>query len=253
MLYVYGVVPARDRVDSDLAGVGQPPAEVRLLISGSIAAAVSTIPEDFVVDEPAARAHLQVLIGLLDQGPVIPVRLGTIGDDEDAVRAEVLDAAQAELVRQLDSLDGVVELHVDADDDEAEAIAAVAAAAPRPTLQARDLESRIAVGEQIASLVVAHRQSLAEAILQRLVPLAVRNAPRSMIKTAEDPVLRWAFLVRVDEISKFDETVMDIQEDYPSLSIRYVGPLPAAHFVDSGGITEQEYTDSFTGSGKWSW
>lgn len=253
MLYVYGVVRARDRVDLDLGGVGQPPAEVRLLPSGSIAAAVSTIPEDFVIDETAAGAHLQVLIGLLDQGPVIPVRLGTLVEDEDAVRAEVLDAGQAELVKQLDSLDGLVELHVDADDDEAEAIAAVAAAAPRPTRQARDLESRIAVGEQIASLVVAHRQSLAEAVLQRLAPLAVRNGPRSMIKTAEDPVLRWAFLVRIDEISKFDEAVMGIQEDYPSLSIRYVGPLPAAHFVDWDGVAEQEYTDSFTGSGKWGW
>ena len=253
MLYVYGVVPARDQVDSELEGVGEPPGDVRLLTSGPLAAAVSTIPEDFVIDETAARAHLQVLIGLLDQGPVIPVRLGTIGDNEDAVRAEVLDAARAELVQQLDSLDGVVELHVDADDDEAETIAAVAATAPRPAIQGLDLESRIAVGEQIASFVVAHRQRLAEAILQRLGPLAVRNAPRSVIRTAEDPVLRWAFLVRVDEISKFDETVMAIQEDYPSLSIRYVGPLPAAHFVDWDGVTEQETTDRFTGSGKWGW
>jgi hypothetical protein len=253
MLYVYGVVRARDGADPDLEGVGDPPAEVRLLTSDSIAAAVSTIPEDFVIDEAAARAHLQVLIGLLDHGPVIPVQLGTIGEDEDGVRAEVLDAARAELVQRLDSLDGLVELHVDADDDEAEAIAAVAAAAQRPTFQTFDLESRIAVGEQVASLLIAHRQSLADGVLQQLRPLAVRDAPRSVINTAEDPVLRWAFLVRVADVSKFDETVMGIQEDNPSLSIHYVGPLPAAHFVDWDGPTKQEYTDSFTGSGKWGW
>ncbi len=254
MLYVYGVVRARDGADPDLAGVGHPPAEVRLLASGSIAAAVSTIPEDFVIDEAAARAHLQVLIGLLDQGPVIPLRLGTIGADENGVRAEVLDVALAELAQRLDSLDGLVELHVDADDDEAEAIAAVAAAAPRPAFERLDLESRIAVGEQVASLLIAHRQGLADAILRQLRPLAVRDTPRSVINTAEDPVLRWAFLVRVDDVSRFDETVMGIQADYPSLSIRYVGPLPAAHFVDWDASTlPQEQTDSFTGSGKWGW
>ena len=253
MLYVYGVVRPRDEADSDLEGVGQPPADVRLLTSGSIAAAVSTIAEDFVVDDAAARAHLQVLIGLLDQGPVIPLRLGTIGDDEDAVRAEVLDVAPAELIQRLDSLDGLVELHVDADDDEAEAIAAVAAVSSRPRFQAVDLESRIAVGEQVASLLVAHRQDLAEAIIQRLRPLAVRDTPRSVINSAEDPVLRWAFLVQVADISQFDEAVMDIQADYPSLSIRYVGPLPAAHFVDWDAPITQEYSDSFTGSGKWGW
>jgi len=253
MLYVYGVIRARDGADSDLEGVGQPPTAVRLLASGSIAAAVSTIPEDFLIDEGAARAHLQVLIGLLNQGPVIPVRLGTVGDDDDAVRAEVLDAAPAELIQRLDSLDGLVELHVDADDDEAEAIAAVAAVAPRPRFQAVDLESRIAVGEQVASLLVAHRQDLADAILQQLRPLAVRDTPRSEINSAEDPVLRWAFLVRAADVSTFDETVMEIQADYPSLSIRYVGPLPAAHFVDWDTPITPEYTDSFTGSGKWGW
>jgi len=254
MLYVYGVVRARDGADPDLKGVGHRPAEVRLLASGSIAAAVSTIPEDFVIDEAAARAHLQVLIGLLDQGPVIPLRLGTIGADENGVRAEVLDVALAELAQRLDSLDGLVELHVDADDDEAEAIAAVAAAAPRPAFERLDLESRIAVGEQVASLLIAHRQGLADAILRQLRPLAVRDTPRSVINTAEDPVLRWAFLVRVDDVSRFDETVMGIQADYPSLSIRYVGPLPAAHFVDWDASTlPQEQTDSFTGSGKWGW
>ena len=253
MLYVYGVVRARDGADLDLEGVGDPPAEVRLLASESVAAAVSTIPEDFVIDEAAARAHLQVLIGLLDQGPVIPVRLGTIGDDEDGVRAEVLDVARAELVQRLDSLDGLVELHVDADDDEAEAIAAVAAAAPRSTFPTLDLESRIAIGEEVASLLIAHRQRLADAVLQQLRPLAVRDAPRSVINTAEDPVLRWAFLVPVADVGKFDEAVMGIQEDNPTLSIRYVGPLPAAHFVDWDGSNTQEYTDSFTGSGKWGW
>jgi|SoiMethySBSTD1v2_1073268.scaffolds.fasta_scaffold289430_2 hypothetical protein len=254
MLYVYGVVRARDGADPDLEGVGHARAEVRFLTSGSIAAAVSTIPENFVIDEDAARAHLQVLIGLLDQGPVIPLRLGTIGEDENGVRAEILDAAPAELAQRLDSLDGLVELHVDADDDEAEAIAAIAAAAPRPTFERFDLESGIAVGEQVASLLIAHRQSLADAILRQLRPLAVRDTPRSVINTGEDPVLRWAFLVQVDDVSRFDETVMGIQANYPSLSIRYVGPLPAAHFVDwDASITQEQHTDSFTGSGKWGW
>src|SRR5262249_41448741 len=129
MRYVYGVVRSAHRARGELYGVGRPPAAVRLVSAGPLIAAVSDVEDGFVVEEADARAHVHVLIALLGGGPVIPLRLGTVAPDDDAVRAEVLDAARDELARALDALDGLVELHVDADDNEAEAIAAVAGAA----------------------------------------------------------------------------------------------------------------------------
>src|SRR4051812_10108200 len=123
MLYIYGVTRA-GRKRPSITGLGEPPSPVRLIDSGPISAAVSEIPDDFVVGDEDARAHLQVLIGLLGDGPVLPVRLGTVAPDDDAVRKDVLDAARPHLTRGLDGVDGFVELHVDADDDETETIAA---------------------------------------------------------------------------------------------------------------------------------
>jgi hypothetical protein len=253
MRYVYGVVRSAHPAADDLYGVGRPPVAVRLVSSGPLAAVVSDVKEDFVVEEADARAHVHVLIGLLGGGPVIPLRLGTVAPDDDAVRTEVLDAARGDLAGALDALDGLVELHVDADDNEAEAIAAVAAAAPVRPGESVDFQSALEVGQHIAGLLVEHRQRLADEIVERLRPIAVRDTPRSVISGPEDPVLRWAFLVKADDITTFDDTVVSIRAAYPPLAIRYVGPLPAAHFVDWRTAPESEETDPFQTHNSWGW
>src|SRR5256885_1493011 len=107
MRYVYGVVRAGHPPISS-KGVGKPPVDTRLVRSGPLAAAVSDVDDDFLVEENDARAHVHVLIDLLAGGPVIPIRLGTVAPDDDAVRAEVLDAARQDLVDCLEALDGKV-------------------------------------------------------------------------------------------------------------------------------------------------
>jgi hypothetical protein len=253
MRYIYGVVRSAHHAPAELFGVGRPPVAVRLVSSGPLAAVLSDVDDAFVVEEVDARAHVHVLIGLLGGGPVIPLRLGTVAPDDDAVRAEVLDAAQDDLVSALDALDGLVELHVDADDNEAEAIAAVAGAAPIRPGESLDFQAALQVGQHVAELLVEHRQRLAGEIVDQLRPIAVRDAPRSVIKGPEDPVLRWAFLVKADDIVTFDETVVSIRAGYPSLAIRYVGPLPAAHFVDWRTTPDSDETDPFQTQGNWGW
>lgn len=254
MRYVYGVVRAAHQASDELHGVGRPPGAVGLVRSGSVAAAVSDVPDGFVIEEPDARAHVHVLTGLVGAGPVVPLRLGTLAADDDAVRAEVLDAARDEFVAVLDALDGLVELHVDADDNEAEAIAAVAQAVPARPGERLDIASALDLGQEVAALLIEHRQRLADEIVARLRPIAVRDTPRSAIQGAEDPVLRWAFLVKADDIGTFDETVASIRAAYPSLAIRYVGPLPAAHFVDWHATwDDSDASDPFRTHSNWSW
>lgn len=254
MLYVYGVTRS-GRDEPAAAGLGTPPERVRLVESGPIAAAVSELPDDYVLQDEDARAHLHVLIGLLADGPVLPVRMGTLAPGEEAVRGEVLDAAQAELTSRLDSIDGFVELHLDADDDEPTSIAAVvqlAGARPDP---GADLASRIQFGEEIASLLVDYRQRIATEIVNELRPLAERDTPRSTISTAEDPTLRWAFLVARADLPRFDAAVADLRSRHPELAIRYTGPLPPSHFVDAQPPAEEQdtTTDSFQPQGAWGW
>lgn len=109
MRFVYGVVRA-GHPEPQLAGVAGAPVE--LVRSGDLAAAVSDSPEGLVLHDEDAFVQLDVLIGLLADGPVLPVRFGTVVEDDEAVCADVL--GDPSLAGALESLADVVELHVDA-------------------------------------------------------------------------------------------------------------------------------------------
>jgi gas vesicle protein GvpL/GvpF len=254
MLYLYGVTLA-GREQPGMGGLGAPPERVRLVESGPVAAAVSELPDDYVVQDEDARAHLQVLIGLLDSGPVLPVRMGTVARSPDDIRSDVLDSARDDLVRRLNDLDGLVELHVDVDDDEGRSIAELTRSGRLTAHPGADLASRIEFGQRVAELLIEHRRQVAEEIVDALRPLASRDAPRSTIRSAEDPLLRWAFLVPLDEIGKFDHAVAGIRNAHPELNLSYTGPLPPSHFVDwaPGAESPSTPTDSFQAQGAWGW
>jgi hypothetical protein len=181
--------------------------------------------------------------------------MGTLALGDEAVRGEVLDAAQPELTSRLDSIDGLVELHLDADDDEPASIAAVAQLAGARPEPGAGVASRIQFGEEIASLLVDYRQRLAAEIVGELQPLAQRDTPRSTIHTAEDPMLRWAFLVDRQDLPRFDAAVAELRSRHPELAIRYAGPLPPSHFVDGQPSAQQQDppADSFQSQGAWGW
>ena len=253
MLYIYGITRA-DRAAPSVDGLGDPPEAVRLVESAPLAAAVSDLPDGYVLHDEDARAHLKVLIELLHDGPVLPVRMGTVTPSEDVLRSEVLDASSPELVDRLDALDGFVELHVDADDDESQSIRIVAAAAGIRGSGAMALDERIQLGGQIADLLVDYRRQVAAEIVARLRPLAARDVSRITVRSAEDPLLRWAFLVRRDDLPRFDEAVVDIRRAHSDLAIRYAGPLPPSHFADwQPGSQRCTPTDSFQATGAWGW
>ena len=250
MLYLYGVVRAGHPAP-DKAGLGAPPQPVGVIEAERVAALVSELPDGYQVHEEDARAHLQVLITALRGGPVVPLRMGTVAEDEAQARA-VLDA-QDTLLGTLESLDGLVELQVDADDDEAALVAEIARSAPVMDTAGADLASRIEVGQRVGQLLVEHRVQLAEQIVERLRRLAVDDVPRAQIAGPEDPVLRWAFLVKADDVGLFDEAIVALRAEFPSVSFRYVGPLPAAHFVDREPVSATDPVDNFHGNGSWGW
>jgi hypothetical protein len=250
--YLYGVVRA-GHPEPNCPGVGSPPGDVRLVESGPLAAAVTDLADDFELDENDARAHLDVLVRLLSGGPVLPLRLGTVAPDDDAIRAEVLDAARAELVERLDALVDLVELHVDADDDETETIAAIARTTQLSVGPATDLSAKLELGREVAELIVEQRRQLADQIVGELRPFALGDLPRSMIRGPEDPMLRWAFLVRRDDVADFDQAVIAVRSHHPKTAIRYVGPLPPAHFIDWQQDSDPQVAqpDSFSASSSW--
>jgi Gas vesicle synthesis protein GvpL/GvpF len=253
---LYGIVRAEQRLpDPPPLGIGDPPGELRLIRSGSLAAAVSELAEIGNVGDAEALTHFDILIRLLEDGPVAPLRLGSVAPDETAVRAEVLDPVAGDLRDRLDDLEGLVELHLDADEDTDAAVRAVVAA--DPTLAAAvlpdDLDGRIEVGQRVADRVVERRAVLAEDLVAPLRPLAEQDSPRGPQGGVEDPMLRWAFLVRADRVAAFDDAVADLRAGHPELAVEYVGPLPPATFLRRPAPAADVPAGEFGGAGRWGW
>jgi hypothetical protein len=237
--------------------VGRTPTPITIVEAHDVAAAVSDVDADVPLDETDARTHLHVLTELLTAGPVLPVRMGTVVTSNDEVRSALLEPIAAQARAQLDALDGLVELHVDADDDESRQLADLAREGLVRPQRAGGLTATLEAGRQIADVLTDHRRRLAARIVEQLRPIAVDDLARSELSSADDPLLRWAFLVRARDVTRFDDAVDELRTQFPAVAFRHVGPLPAAHFADRVGrdasrsdATPRE-TDSFAAHGRW--
>lgn len=107
-LLVYGIVPAE--LEPHVDGVGDPPAPVRTVRHGGVAALVSDIAADQPLDRPEdLHAYVRVVDGVAAQGPVIPVRFGAALSDPDEVEESLLAPHEEQLRSTLDELTGYAE------------------------------------------------------------------------------------------------------------------------------------------------
>ncbi len=238
--YVFGVVGAEATLPTDplpaLPGGGP----VRLLsTSGPQAVVCDVDPEAFaVLREPtpdglellgeAANVHDQVVTGFVD-GPVLPLGLGTVLPDDDAV----IDL----LTRHAESLDGELErirgcgewaltVHEAVPLARAEP-AAPAAASGREYLQQR----RAALDERDTRW--QEQEHVAERIHTPLADLsldAVTVAARPL-EDADPPLLHAVYLVADSSHERFLATADAIAEEHPTLAVELTGPWPPYHFT----------------------
>lgn len=249
MLCLYGVVESTHELPKT-SGVAD--GELQLIDHGDIAVVCSELPAGTELTAEDANDFLEVLLALLETGTVLPLSLGTVVDGPDQVVAEFLQPQARELRAQLDRLRDLVEVHVDVDDDEAEAIGDLAARQGIRAPAEADLEQRIAIGEQIGELLVEQRRDVAAELVESFGKVAEQSTPRSVINGPEDPVLRWAFLVRRDSIAEFDAAQQALQGRHPNLSIRSVGPLPPANFLAPPQSAVEPPGETTSGGG-WGW
>jgi hypothetical protein len=241
-LYVYGVIPAADARDWPGAdGIDGPPAIVRTVVAGELAALVSALPSDRI---PGRRddleTHRRVLSLANERGTTIPMRFGIVIDSEDLVRKELLIQHAAEFTDLLRKLDGHVQMTVRAYYAEDALLREVAENDPEIALRAAaiqglsELESRqarIELGELTAARVTARREQDEHALLDQLSPLAteVRVDPPGSDRVA----LNAQLLVRRDRRSALDEVVRVLGSALQGhIALRYIGPLPPYSFAD---------------------
>ena len=237
-VYVYGVLAAADAASLTTSGVMGSP--VRAVQSGDLAALVSDVAGGALAAAREVRAHWRVLESASKQTTVLPVRFGTVMEDDDAVREQLLADGAERLTALLQELTGRVQLTVRGTyDEEALLRGVVAGSGEIAALRERVLRmpeaaayyDRIQLGELIAGEVQRRREADAALAQERLAPCAVAVREEA---TGRDGAFHLAFLVERDRIDAFSAAVTDLTAELGDrVAIRYVGPLAPYSFAEA--------------------
>jgi hypothetical protein len=233
VLLVHGLLREHDR--GLLDGVDAGGIRARAVTTGGLAAAVSQAPDSELTADDAV-AHLDLLVALVADVPVLPLPLGTTAPDDDAVRAEVLAPVADRLEQQLAAIADVVEVRLDLAFDTDAVVAEITRGDPeieRLAARARApgaaFPERLALGEAVASRVGGVEDALVERWTAGLAALTERSA----VLAADEQVRRTAWLVRRDRLADADAEVARIRAAAAGTAdLEYVGPLPVYSFLD---------------------
>jgi hypothetical protein len=239
---VYGVVRAGASTAGAPPGFGGAP--VRAVAHGDVAALVTRVGAgELRATRRDLVSHSAVLEHVLADGPVLPLRFGTVLRDERAVVTELLEPYADELEALLSRFEGLVELRVKAFSVEEAVLQEVVRSNPaiarlresvRALPEAASYPQRLRLGEAVARAVEAARAADADAILARLRPLC-----EDFVAEAELPsgvVLAASFLVARRRVDGFDGALNELAESYDGrIRFKYLGPLPPHSFVSLPG------------------
>jgi Gas vesicle synthesis protein GvpL/GvpF len=238
-VYVYGIIAAADAASMSHTGVEGSP--VRTIDEGDLAALVSDVAGGALAAAREVRAHWRVLEAASAQATILPVRFGTVMNDDAAVREQLLAANAERLGSLLKELTGRVQVAVKGNYRQDDLLRGVIAASPTVAALRKRIEGlpeeasyyeRIRLGELVAAEVERRRDEDASRARARLEPLAV--AARSEGPGTPDAAFNLAFLVERARLDDFSAAVTDlIGELGERVDVRYVGPLAPYSFADA--------------------
>jgi hypothetical protein len=234
-LYCYGVVSARD-ARAQPRGVGDEP--VQPLVHGKVAALTSPAPGMVRARRRDLLAHMDVLGAAFEDGPVLPLRFGTVFESDDALVRDFLAPREDELAALLKEIAGQVELRVTAH-YRADALLAEIVRENRRVAALRDATRNgagppalVELGELVAAEVRARTARDTRALLERLRSHALRY------DVTEEPIeyqlLRASFLVERKRVPKLESELERFAgEQAGRVDVKLVGPLPPHSFVEA--------------------
>ncbi len=238
-VYVYGVVAAADA--AAVAGAGVDGCTVRAVCGDRLGALVSDLDAQSLSAASAVRAHWRVLDRAAEQTTVVPARFGTVLEDDDAVRRDLLAANAEQLQHLLRSLAGRVQLKVEGRYEEDRLLRAIVQSSPgiaalRRRVQDRSAAAgyydRIRLGEAIVAAVERRRAADTDRARAVLAPLA--EVDRIEEARTPDTAFSLAFLVEREAVEAFGAGVAALRGELgDAVAIRYVGPLPAYSFAEA--------------------
>jgi hypothetical protein len=240
--YVYCVMPT-ETAPEESAAFGPAVdglASVRAVRQNGLTALVSdALRTEYDPSRANIGAHEHVVREAFQRGDVLPMRFGTVAQDDGSVESFLSEKHQ-DLAKALQQLHGRAELalkvswldrdaifrEILAEDDDIRQLRA--AIVGRSEAEAND--QRVELGRQVAGVMEQKRKATAERIVERLRPKAIEIDVQRLL--SESMILNAAILIERSGIDAFDEAVSALgSEESGRLSVKYVGPLPPYSFV----------------------
>ncbi|MGR6998027.1 GvpL/GvpF family gas vesicle protein [Yinghuangia aomiensis] len=231
--YVYAIIPADDDLP-DVSGIGDPPAPLRRIARGPVAAVAGDAPPDLRARRRDVAAHHEVLSTLADRGPVLPLRFGAVLDD-DAQVADHLEEQGTRYAEALERLAGTAEFNVKAEFD-LDTVLRDIVAADDGILAQRErarksgvLDDQMRLGELVSNAVARRETEVRDLLLHRLADQAIdmQTGPE-----VENVAANLSFLVERANADSFRSAVQALEGNVgDGVWLRCTGPLPVYSFA----------------------
>lgn len=239
-VYVYGIVPADVEVESDAVGIGDPPAKVKVIRKGDIAALVSPVPTDQALGKPEClQAHARLLDGTASVAPVLPMRFGAVMTDEESVAEELLEQNHDEFAEALRALEGHAEYIVKGRYEEDAILHEVISESSEAQQLRGDIaglsedasrQARMALGELVVNAIESKRHADTDIAIEALDGIAKQLNVRQ--PTHELDAVSVALLAALEDEAKLQDTLDELVEQWRGrVQLRLLGPLAAYDFV----------------------
>lgn len=241
-VYVYGILPGDVELEPGATGVGDPPAEVRLVRHRDLAALVSDVGLDQPLGRPAdLYAHEELLDSSAAEVPVLPLRFGAVVTSDDAVTDELLEAHHDKFAAALEQLEGYAEYVVRGRYVESAILREVLADDPRAA-QLRDQikgadpdatrNLRMELGEVINNAIAAKREEDTRAFGDAVADYVAASVVRP--PTHDLDAVYTALLVETSAADDLERAAQELARDWSGRTeLQLIGPLAAYDFTDT--------------------
>ncbi|MFJ9538412.1 GvpL/GvpF family gas vesicle protein [Streptomyces sp. NPDC101225] len=235
--YVYGITASsHPALPEGMEGVGDPPRPVRVLTEGGLAAVVSDAPEGLRPERKDLLAHRNVLAEAGAAAVVLPMRFGSLAEDDASV-TDVLAGGADHYRERLGALDGKVEYNVKGTHQEEAVLHRVMAenAEIRSMSEANrrsgggSYDDRLRLGEMVVAAVKA-REVEDAADLRRALESGADDL--SLGPGSSGWLANLSFLVDRGTAEHFLAAVEEFRKGHPHIELRVNGPLPPYSFVE---------------------
>ena len=238
--WIYAVVDDPAVVPAGLLGVGDGP--VGTVEHGGLAAVVGALQLDRAPKHRADLvAHSKVLEELRNHGTVVPVQFGSVMQDLESVRSDLLEDRVDELRALLDQLRGRFQYNLRARYVEEQVLSEIVRDDPEVSelrRLTRDVPDEAAYGEKVrlGELVNHHLEAKRDVDARFLLDTVLPHTVAHVVKrTGGMNVLDAALLVEESRAEEFVDLLEDLAEGvHERMRLQVVGPVAAFDFT--GGL-----------------